>query len=273
MGSNYHITQAEIRGHPLYRARTRQDALSLYEYAGIYGKDFNCSTSGWDYKHLNALHVLLFTGLPMERICPTNFEVSSTSELGENVKRAFSITEDDIKAGRYPVADFTSWFYSELALLLRTGQKTPSPVVRDVQPRVREPFIYDSPEDKDPNTFLAMSFSDSSQGSSYSPSRSPVRVVNEGPIDVREIVTNNMVVAFLSTLSNMAYPERNPTQHRPEFNARPDAIKFILNGSQISSENDGSGWRMRFSQTGNQRVPTGGAPLMTIKVEPLFFVF
>ena len=60
----------------------------------------------------------------MERICPTNFEVSSTSELGEKVKRAFSITEDDIKAGRYPVTDFTWWFYSEL-VLLRTGQENP----------------------------------------------------------------------------------------------------------------------------------------------------
>ena len=75
-----------------------------------------------------------------------------------------------------------------------------------------------------------------------------------------------MIVAFLSILSNIAYPEINPTKPRPEFNALPDAIKFMLFGTLLSSENDGSGWKMRVSRSEKQWVSTGGAPLITIEV-------
>jgi hypothetical protein len=96
---------------------------------------------------------------------------------------------------------------------------------------------------------------------------SPQRKLDDDNVDVREVATNNMVVAFMSILANLAYPERNPTKQRPEFNALPDSIKFTLYGTLLTSVNDGSGWRTRFSKSGKQWVTTGGAPLMTIKVQ------
>jgi len=81
-----------------------------------------------------------------------------------------------------------------------------------------------------------------------------------------EAVTNNMIVAFATILSNLAYPVKNPMQHRPEFNAKPDNLILVLMGGQITSINDGSGWLTRYSKTYNQWVHTGGAPLIMIEV-------
>lgn len=126
------------------------------------------------------------------------------------------------------------------------------------------------PPNKNSDAILGMSLS--TDDSNYNPTGSPRRGTAREEVDIREIVTNNMIVAFLSILGNLAYPERNPTKPRPEFNALPDAIKFTLFGTSLSSENDGSGWKMRFSRSEKQWVSTGGAPLITIEVQSLLFL-
>lgn len=130
------------------------------------------------------------------------------------------------------------------------------------------PFTFVSPLNKDVDTILGMSFSSPSDDSNYSTSTigSPRLTRTKDDIDVRDIVTNNMVVAFMSILTNLCYSERNPTKTRPEFNALPDTIKFTLYGTQLTSVNNGSGWKMRFSKSEKQWVSTGGAPLITIQV-------
>ena len=205
----------------------------------------------------------------MDRICPASYAVSPTSPLAVKVTNAFDISLSDIKMGRYNMDSITSWFFDELAHLIRMDKKMPSSIVADAKlKRSFGPFTYISPPDKNLDSILDMTISEDSQGSFYAPVTSPLRRRNDEEIDVREVVTNNMIISFMSILSNMAYPERNPTQPRPVFNAKPDNIKFVLNGYHLSSVNDGSGWKTRFSKSEKQWVPTGGAPLMTLEVIP-----
>jgi hypothetical protein len=273
MAHHYDISQDELQTHPIMKILRKPDALSLYETAYKEGRDFLRSTSGWSSKHLEALRVVQFSNFPVHRLCPAWCIVLPTSSPAQQVIKAFSVSAEDVKAGRYDMLSSTYWFYNELSTLLRTDRKTPSPVLRDAQPRANmAPFVYVSPPDKNSDSILGMSFGSSTDDSNYSPMRSPQRETRE-EVDTREIVTNNMIVAFLSILGNLAYPERNPTKTRPEFNALPDAIRFTLCGASLTSENDGSGWKMRFSRSEKQWVSTGGAPLITIEVRSLFIIF
>lgn len=255
-----------MQTHPTMDILRKPDALTIFEAAYKEGRDFLRSTSGWSSKHLEALRVILFQNFPVHRLCPASCIIPPTSDLAQEITRVFSISAEDVKAGRYDMFSYTNCFYNELSILLRTDRKTPSPIVSDAQPRPNmAPFAYVSPPDKNSDSILGMSLGSSTDDSNYSPTRSPGRGGTK-EVDIREVVTNNMIVAFLSILGNLAYPERNPTKTRPEFNALPDAIKFTLFGTLLSSENDGSGWKMRFSKSEQQWVSTGGAPLITIEV-------
>lgn len=172
--------------------------------------------------------------------------------------------------GHYNMDSITSWFFDELAHLLRTDKKTSLLIITDLKPkRSLAPFTYVSPPNRKLDSALGMAFSEDPQRASYSPATSSLRQRSKEEIDVREVVTNNMIIAFMSILSNMAYPERKPTQPRPVFNAMPDNIRFVLNGHHLSSVNGGSGWKTRFSQSEKQWVQTGGAPLLTLEVRSL----
>lgn len=251
----------------------KPDSLTIFGAAYKEGRDFLCSTSGWSSKHLEALKVVLFQNFPLHRLCPASYIIPATSDLAQQVINAFSVSAEDVKAGRYDMLSYTNWFYNELSILLRTDRKTPSPIVKDAQPRRNmAPFAYVSPPDKNSDSIFGMSLGSSTDDSNYNPIGSPRRGTAREEVDIREIVTNNMIVAFLSILGNLAYPERNPMKPRPEFNTLPDAIKFTLFGTSLSSENDGSGWKMRFSRSEKQWVSTGGAPLITIEVQYLLFL-
>jgi len=103
-------------------------------------------------------------------------------------------------------------------------------------------------------------------GKSPSPSH-PMALVE----DTREIVSNNLLVAFLSLLSDIVHRINDPTKPRPEFNSCPERLKFVLAGGEVTSENNGSGLKMRFSKTTNQWVRTGVAPISNVQVTPDYF--
>lgn len=269
--SHSYVSQKEIEEHPAYRVINEQDTYSIYEAGLVYDHEFNCSTYRWGSKHIRALRVLLFEDFPMDRICPASYAISQASELAERVSNAFKLSSADVNMGRYSMDSITSWFFDELAHLIRMNKKTPSFIVAHAKPkRSLAPFVYVSPPDKNPSSILGMAFSEDSEGTSYVPTTSPLRQRNQEEVDVREVITNNMTIAFMSILSNMAHPQRNPTQPRPVFNAKPDCIRFFLNGHNLSSVNDGSGWKTRFSLSEKQWVLTGGAPLLTLEV--LYFI-
>jgi hypothetical protein len=79
-----------------------------------------------------------------------------------------------------------------------------------------------------------------------------------------------MVIAFLDILTTLAFPDFNPVKERVEVNEWPDSIKIVLNGTALTSINNGSAYKMRWSNTGNQWVTTGGAPIFTIEVRSIF---
>jgi hypothetical protein len=79
-----------------------------------------------------------------------------------------------------------------------------------------------------------------------------------------------MVIAFLDILTTLAFPDFNPVKERVEVNEWPDSIKIVLNGTALTSINDGSEYKMRWSNTVNQWVTTGGAPIFTIEVRSIF---
>jgi hypothetical protein len=271
MTPHYYINQDEMQSHPDMALLREEETLPLYKAAHRLGRAFLCSTSGWSSKHTDALKVLQFRNFPLKRLCPVTCIIPETSDLAQKVRNAFSLPAEDVKASRYDSMLITSRFYDELSTLLRTSKKTPSPIIRDSFPkRQTAPFTYSSPSDHDPDTIMGMSFGSTSEGSSFTSSRSPQRNSTNDQNDIREIVTNNMIIAFLSILSSLAYPEKNPVKTRPEFNALPDAFKFTLMGAQLTSENDGSGWKKRWSKSEKQWVTTGGAPLVTIEVQSKF---
>jgi len=119
---------------------------------------------------------------------------------------------------------------------------------------------------------MSMSFTSSTTGS-FSPkspmriSPSPQRAPRKQTRSLREIATNFFIINFLSFLTKLAYPVHNPARQRPHFDMMPDHIKFSLCEEVLSSENDGSAWKERFSASAGQWVTTGGAPLLTIQTK------
>jgi hypothetical protein len=269
MATHYHVPPEQLESHPSMVHLRKPSALTIYGAAYQFSREFLCSTSSWGTRHIEALKVLDFNDQPVERLCPTQFLVTRDSALGKQIIEHFSLSTVDVKAGRYNIMAATNSFYDELATLLCTSAKTPSPPSYHSRPRRVVPSAtIHSPPQYDPDTILGTSFQSSSSGESYIPGKSPPRRNNiEEPDHLLEITTNNLIISFLSLLSNFAYPERNPTKARPRFNLSPDSIKFSLYGTTLSSWNDGSGWKTRFSQTGGQWVGTGGAPLITIEVQ------
>jgi len=236
---------------------------------------FVVSTSNWDVLHLRVLHVHCLNDLPLNRIFPQLYAIPYESDVALRVKNLFGLSKDNVRSGFFDAAAQTNPFYSELSFLLRTNQKTPSPPIRTDKPRQnvvpRRPLSIVAP----PDTILASSFGESTSGSTFSyGSSGDLTDPNLGDIlnDTTEVVTNNMIVAFLSILSNIAYPTKNPLHCRPEFNAKPDNLTLILMGASLTSINDGSGWKTRFSKTFNQWVRTGGAPLITLEVRIPTFI-
>jgi hypothetical protein len=232
---------------------------------------FRVSTSNWDTVHLKVLNVVCLGDLPLSRIFPQAHMIPETSELAVRVQGLFGLAKDEVKRGSFDETDITRPFYSELSFLLGTFHQTPSPP----PPRIHRPRpgAMSAPPRSVvgvPDTILSGSFPDSSSGSTFSydspPDTTARESLDEQLTDSSEVVTNNMIVAFASILSYLAYPVKNPLQDRPMFNAKPDSFTLLLQGAEIKSINDGSGWKMRFSKGGNQWVRKGGAPLISLEV-------
>lgn len=278
---HYDVTDEEIRNSPYHRMIHDSPApRTLFDAVAYDGQvlppnprpfSFLVSTSSWDVVHLRVLHVLCFNALPLSRIFPQQHTINEQSELALRIRRLFALSRDDVRSGSYDLTEMTYPFYSELSVLLRTNQKTPSPPMRPDSPRPTPIMTQFRPSTRAPNTILGSSFTDSTTGSTFSyvssgDTGSYNNVGGDNLVDTMEVVTNNMIVAFTSFLSNLFYPVRNPLQHRPEFNAKPDNFTLVLMGGHITSINDGSGWKTRYSKTYSQWVRTGGAPLITIEV-------
>jgi hypothetical protein len=244
--------------------------MSIAAATRLRGRAFLCSTSGWTGLHLGALRVLQFRDFPIQRLCPSQYIVSDTSELARKVREIFSLSTRDVQARRYNPMSFESKFYNDLATLLRITRQTPSPrsfrsaIAAVLRPTVAN-YNYISPSNRGQDNILSMSFFSDSTDSSFPPPKSPFQSPPDEQQGPREVVTNSMVIAFLDNLSTLAYPDFNPVRQRPEFNACPDSIKIVVNGASLASENDGSAWKMRWSSTGNQWVTTGGVPLVTVE--------
>jgi len=281
---HYDITASELENHPDLPILRHPDTLSLYYATKLLERRFLCSTSSWSGVHLRALKVLQFVDLPLDRICPSTYIVAETSEVAQIVRTTLSLPPKEVMARRYSQRSLEAQFYNELAVLLRTTQHTPS--LRSNQNAIiagrrstATTSLAVSPPDQEGDTILGMSFRSDDSGSSYYPSqtspRSPRNDSSDAPastalLEVREIVTNSLIIAFLQVVSSIIYPEYNPVKPKPEFNVSPDHIKLVLMGSALTSENDGSGWKMRWSKSGGQYVSTGGAPLVTVEVRSRF---
>lgn len=267
------VPREEIERNPVHSTLNAKRPLSIMTAACNTKESFFASTSSWGPDHLDALRVLLFDNLPLSRIYPSPFQISHNSRVAKEVERAFNLSTDDVKAGRFSIHDNFYTFYSELSLLLRTDRKTPSQIVKETTPKQHVPFFNVSASEQSRYLNTGMSLSDSSRIPFYiSPIKSSKRRSRDSEqivldnVNAREAVSNNLMIAFFRALSNIVYPQVDPTQPRPEFNAYPDSIPFLLYGDLLTSINDGSGWKTRFSKSENQWVHTGGAPLITLKV-------
>jgi hypothetical protein len=233
MDPHYHISENELESHPSMRLLRDGNALTIYESAFKYGRDFLCNTSGWTTTHLQALKVFEFRDLPIHRLCPASYAIPSDSALAQQVRNAFALSPEAVKAGQHDMMSITSWFYSGLSILLRTDRKTSSPGVKDTAPkRLLAPVTFLSPHNEDPDNTLGTSFTSTSDGSSYSPMASPQCKCIDNGNDVREVATNNMVGAFISILSNL--PTRKETPQNYVLNSMHCLIASISHFTGLS---------------------------------------
>jgi len=84
---------------------------------------------------------------------------------------------------------------------------------------------------------------------------------------VREIGTHFFIINFLSFVTKLAWPMNNPARRRTYVDLSPDQIKFRLCKETLSSENDGSVWKERYSTSAGQWSTLDGAPLLTIQTK------
>lgn len=224
---------------PRDRVTKPPNDISLAAAARRYGRRFLCSTSGWNGLHLSALRVLRFADLHLHRVCPADFTISNDSVLAQKVRQSFSLTTAEVQERRYSPMSFERTFYNELGALIRTAREARSRArtnrnTLSLEGRSRGNFDCISPPDRDAGAILSLSSrSDSSDASckavqSSWPTQSPPKTRDER-LDPREVVTNNMVCAFVEIPSALAYPDVNPLHQRPEFSACPDSIKLRCN--------------------------------------------
>ena len=280
---HFRVDESEITEHNFFpiirqapKPNTLHDAIA-YDGRKVDDADarpvsFIVSTSNWHVLHLIVLRILLLQDLPLDRIFPPHFLIPETNSLVSRVRECFALPRDAVRRGAYGIDQpLTYQFYSELSDLLRTGKKTPSPPIKNTEPRLIHSTKNVDTDSGLPGTILSTSVG-SSSGSSYLTSNrshpdSP-HDMNVDTEDTNEVVTNHMVFSFVAILSNMLYSHKSPTQPRPEIFIRPDNLILMLMGFEFRSINDGAGWKTRFSRSESQWVKTGGAPLFTLEVIP-----
>jgi hypothetical protein len=98
--------------------------------------------------------------------------------------------------------------------------------------------------------------------------------------DKSETVTNFLLINFLYLLGELENSVKNSKRgtilfryvyHQvpcflTRYSADHDHFAIMLEGKACGSENDGSGWRSRWSESARQRVKSGRVPLCSLEV-------
>ena len=108
MTPHYYVSQEEIQEHPSYRYLDHGTAPSLVERSINSKEEFFCNTLGWDTMHIASFRALLFKDLPLDRICPSSYIISTTSTLAERVKETFGVPSNEAKTGQYNITSITA---------------------------------------------------------------------------------------------------------------------------------------------------------------------
>jgi hypothetical protein len=225
--AHYHVTENEMTNSPYFRMiREAPAPKTLFEAIASDGQvlppnvkplSFIVSTSSWDVIHLRVLHVLCLNDLPLSRIFPQKYTVPETlaDELALRVRRLLGLSREQVRSGSFDMTEMAYPFYSELSLLIRTNQRTPCPPTKTDALRPIPNTAQFRSVGGVANTILGSPFSDSTTGSTFSNVSSGITAApsSDRLVNTTEVVTNNMVVAFTTILSNLLYPVKNPTQH------------------------------------------------------------
>jgi len=125
---------------------------------------FLVNTSSWDVIHLRVLRVLCFNDLPLNRIYPPQYAIPEGSELALRVQKLFGLSREEVRSASFSATDMTNPFYSELSILIRTNQKTPSPPTKTDAPHSSAIAAQVRSVGGAANTILGSSFPESSIG-------------------------------------------------------------------------------------------------------------
>jgi len=232
--------------------------------------DFLESTSTWNQRHIISFRMLDFNDLSISSMYPSLFHPSETDPVIINVKTLFRLSRDDVRKGNFDIVSIgaTFSFYKTLQDCLRTQQKTPSP---------NQPVTHPPPRPRPVFATHHYAISDSSS-SSFLPSISSASMPPVNPTsDKTETVSNILIIQFLHILTALE-TARTPSHnilfrysrrlYRVDVSAEQDHFVVMVEGKACGSENDGSGWRSRWSESSGQWVKSGRFPLCSIEVHP-----
>ena len=236
--------------------------------------DFLESTSTWNQRHIIAFRMLDFNDLPLHYLYPQTYYPTADDPVIVKVEQLFILSQDEIRQGNFDMVQTGAAFsfYQAIQDCLRTQQKTPSPPQVPTRPqRVSQP--------QSPVHQYNLS---SSSGSSFLPSISSVHVISVNPTneDKTEAVTNILVITYLYLLAALENTTKEASSRKKvlfryvhpvialinSLSAHHDHFVVMVEGKACGSENDGSGWRSRWSQSGGQWVKSGQIPLCSIEV-------
>jgi hypothetical protein len=234
-------TLQDITNHQWRQVIEKSQPNSISANALVF-PDFLESTSTWNQRHIISFRMLDFNDIHISSMYPTSFYPSETDPVVQNVKKLFFLNRQDVRKGNFDITAIGAAFsfYKTLQDCLRTQQKTPSPNQITAHPPSR------------PHSAVAThhhTVSDSSS-SSFLPS------TNSGSLS-----TTNSTGDKTETVSNILITHVN-------WSAEQDHFAVMVEGKACGSENDGSGWRSRWSESTGQWVKSGRFPLCSIEVIP-----
>ena len=231
--------------------------------------EFLESTSTWNQRHIIAFRMLDFNDLPISNMYPALFHPVETDPVIATVKSLFCLSRDDVRKGNFDIVSIgaTFSFYKSLQDCLRTQQKTPSPNQPTTLPPSRPRPVFTTHHYTMSDTSSSSFLPSSSSGSN----KPPVNPTS----DKTEMVSNMLIIQFLhilTALETAQYPSHNIlfrySRHlyRVNLSAEQDHFAVMVEGKACGSENDGSGWRSRWSESSGQWAKSGRFPLCSIEV-------
>ena len=175
---------------------------------------FACSASEWTSEHLTRFQIVVFQDQPSSHLFPDEYLITDNDKTMKALKdnKFFSPDENHVSNGEWDYDCLHHFFFTDLMLLLRGGDRTPSPRTSPPQKSMRPRDAKEEAQNEIKRVLESHAQAGSSAVSrtsmdtdSYRPSMSSIRshsLPDHGP---RETLTYSMMHNFLKYLGTIEY--------------------------------------------------------------------